>query len=967
MLEIKTLGGLSLSEGGRPVTDLQSRKAEALLVYLAAEGGQHSRSVLASLLWPESPQDRAMTSLRVALSALRKRLSPYLDISRSTARIHPQAEIDFDVSNLEQKLTAGQMEQALEIYRGEFLEGFHIRESLEFEDWRVWENERLRRLVVDGLHGSISRHIERGDYGRGQDLARQLLQLEPLDELAHQQYMLLLALDGQRSAALVQYEKCRQVMHDELGADPSPETQELFRQIEGGELPSSAPVIRPDHNLPAQQTSFVGREAELDQIGELIADPACRLVTLVGPGGIGKTRLSLQAAVRALRSFPDGTCFVPLGPVTGPEPLTLAVGNALQFKLHSPWATRMELSDQLLFDYLSDRSMLLVLDSFEHLIEEVGWVSQLLAHAPGINLLVTSRERLDLQGEWVLHVQGLDLPDAAPDIQESSSALELFEERARQANPDLQLTGSELEAAVRICHLVEGMPLAIEMAAAWASMLFCGEIVAEVERSLDFLATSLRDVPQRHRSLRAVFDHSWELLTEKQRELFCKLSVFCGGFELQAALEVAGASLAHLLALIDRSLLRRDSSGRFDMHPLLHQYATEQLDRSPDRRDEVHERHSRYYVAMLSSRSEDLHGARMMAARAEIRRELENVRTGADWALLHWEEDEAYQVLGALFTFYLVQGWYEGRAALEAVVRLIEESHPPQSPLLLSARAHQGFFSANLGLIDETEALAQECVEPLRGLGIEWELALCLHNLGVVAEFRGEYERAQQLLEEAIVLGEGSPGLAWPSFFLWSGYIHFLLGEYESGMEHFQRCYDLCEGLESDWGEAFAVSKMGLAADGLKRHDQAVEYHRRALAIFERTDDRAGKAYALSRMSMGKYFLEEYEEAMRLGKEGLGLFSEIGHRWGISFSLSYIGYALVGLGELEQARQFFREGLVRAREHDLAPLRLCGLAGLACVLALEGDERKALRLFKFVRDHPQTPALYVEMAERWFE
>jgi tetratricopeptide (TPR) repeat protein len=389
------------------------------------------------------------------------------------------------------------------------------------------------------------------------------------------------------------------------------------------------------------------------------------------------------------------------------------------------------------------------------------------------------------------------------------------------------------------------------------------------------------------------------------------------------------------------------------------------LDRSPERSDEVHELHSRYYVAMLSSRREDLIGARMMAARAEIRRELENVRAGADWALLHWEEDEAYEVLGALFAFYLVQGWYEGRAALEAVVRLLEESHPPQSPLLLSARAHQGYLSSNLGLTDEGEALAQECLEPLRELGMEWELALCLHHLGLAAEFRGEYDLAQQLLEEAITLGEESQGLAWPSFFLWSGYIYFLLGEYDRGMEDFQRCYDLCEGLGSDWGEAFALSKIGLAADGLKRHDEAVEYHHRALVIFERTDDRAGRAYALSRMSIGKYFLKEYEEAVRLGKEGLGLFSEIGHRWGISFCRSHIGFALVGLGELEQARQFFREGVTRAREHDLVPLILYGLAGLACVMALEGEE-EGLRLFQFVRAHPQTPSLYADMATRWF-
>jgi tetratricopeptide (TPR) repeat protein len=380
----------------------------------------------------------------------------------------------------------------------------------------------------------------------------------------------------------------------------------------------------------------------------------------------------------------------------------------------------------------------------------------------------------------------------------------------------------------------------------------------------------------------------------------------------------------------------------------------------------MHERHSRYYVAMLTSRREDLAGSRMLAAREEIRHELENVRAGADWALTRWEEEEAHELLGALFDFYLVQGWHEGRGALEAVVRLVEESSPPRDKLILSARAYQGYLSANLGMIDECRELSQECLEPLQELGMDWELALCLHNLGVDAEFRGEYKLAHQLLGKAIILGAEHPGLAWPSFFLWSGYIYFLLGEYERGIEDFQRCYDVCAALGSDWGTAFALSKRGMATDGLGKYDQAVEYHHQALAIFERTGDRAGRAYALSRMSVGAYFLEDYEGSARLGREGLELFREIGHRWGISGSLCRVGFALVGLGELAQAREFFREGLARAREHDMAPVSLFGLAGLACVLAQEGDKAQALRLFRFVRAHPQTPTLFIDMAARWF-
>src|SRR6266568_554280 len=323
-------------------------------------------------------------------------------------------------------------------------------------------------------------------------------------------------------------------------------------------------------NLPLPRTSFVGRASELDEIDRLLEDPDCRLLTLVGPGGAGKTRLALEAAARRVDRYPHGVHFVPLASVSSPEFLTPAVAEAIQFAVdgaHSGFSAE----DQLL-DYLSERSTLLVLDNFEHLVEGSGLLGEMIERAPHVELLTTSRERLNVQSEWVFDVDGLGLAENGSG---SASAVRLFVERAKQVTPGFAL--DDTSQALRICRLVDGMPLGIELAASWVSMLSCAEIADEIEGNIDFLTTSMRDVPERHRSLRAVIDQSWRLLTDEQRSAFSRVSVFRGSFDRSAAAAVSGGGLGLLSELVSKSLLRRPDFGRFELHELLRQYAAEQL------------------------------------------------------------------------------------------------------------------------------------------------------------------------------------------------------------------------------------------------------------------------------------------------------------------------------------------------------------------------------------------------------
>ncbi len=342
------------------------------------------------------------------------------------------------------------------------------------------------------------------------------------------------------------------------------------------------------HNFPLQPTPFIGRIDEVTEIADMLTDPACRLLTLVGAGGIGKTRLSIRVATQDLPDFVYGIFFVPLQPVPSADLLVSALADALSFSLRG-----QESPETQLVNYLQDKEMLLVLDNFEHLMPQgIELILTLLQACPSLKLLVTSREVLNLQEEWLYHVRGMPTPRHKEKTNiESYSAVQLFVERTRQVRRDFSLADEQAHV-VRICQLVEGMPLAIELAASWTKMLPCSEIVSEIQHNIDFLTTNLRNVPEHHRSMRAVFDQTWKLLTRKERDVFKRLSVFRAGFRYKAAKRVTGASLPVLSTLIDKSLLQTEPDGRYQIHGVLRQYGAEQLVQQPEDVTRVYDLHS---------------------------------------------------------------------------------------------------------------------------------------------------------------------------------------------------------------------------------------------------------------------------------------------------------------------------------------------------------------------------------------
>ncbi|HEY6020033.1 MAG TPA: helix-turn-helix domain-containing protein, partial [Candidatus Paceibacterota bacterium] len=390
---------------------------------------------------------------------------------------------------------------------------------------------------------------------------------------------------------------------------------------------SSAGSIAIPVNLPRSLTPFIGREPELTALGRFLCDPQCSLLTIVGPGGIGKTRLAIEAADQSKDRFPNGVWFVPLAALNSPALLISAIADAMQFGLQGTAPPQTQL-----LRYLCEKRSLIVLDNAEHLLEGVDLFTQILNACPQVKLLVTSRERLSLLSEWVFEITGLPVPpDDRVEQFESYSSVALFLQSARRLCPGFRLDETNRAAIADICRLVEGMPLAIELAATWMPTLSLSEIEQEIRRSLDFLSTAMRDLPERHRSMRAVFEHSWRLLNEQEQQALCRLSVFRGGFTREAAEQVAGASLPILMSLLSKSLLLRREDGRYDLHELIRQCALEKLHNNGHSEETCH-KHLDYFVSMVVDAHQGMRSALLANWLKRIEQEHDNIRAALAWA-----------------------------------------------------------------------------------------------------------------------------------------------------------------------------------------------------------------------------------------------------------------------------------------------------------------------------------------------
>ncbi len=718
----------------------------------------------------------------------------------------------------------------------------------------------------------------------------------------------------------------------------------------------SEPPAGPDWHLPLPMTGLVGREAELSSLEGLLSDPGCRLLTLVGPGGIGKSRLGIEAACNVWSRFADGVFFAPLAATGSPEFMVPAIAEAVGANFSGPTAPRRQL-----LNHLGNKQMLLLLDNLEHLLDGVDLLVEILERAPGVKLLATSRERLKLQAEWVFEVQGLPVPaEGETEGLEKVSSIQLFLRRAGQAQVDFEPSIEERLEVVRICRLVEGMPLAIELAAAWVPVLSCMEIAEEIERGLDILTTQLRDVPERQRSLQAVFDYSWKLLTGEEQHVLRRLSVFRGDFQRQAAEEVSGAGLPLLSALATKSFLRHTATGRYGLHELIRQYAASKLAEDPQELHTTQERHSSYYLALLGEKDAKLRSHLQREAVSELTGEIDNIRAAWDWSTGEQQFIPLYRVSTTLMYLLEVRNWFkEGeltfRRAADALRATLSggEASALHQAALQAMMAHYGFFLLRQGRGADAYAVLSPSAAFLRTAGEPLATICSLLYLGISCLGLGKFSEAEECLQNCLRLAQ----------------------------QHQQRWYEAC-----------ATEFLGALALDQGQYNQARPHLSEALALFHQLGDPGMTASTLRYLGMTMKSLGEYRQAEKLLQESLRLAREIGYSWVIGMALNGLGQVAYDQGKHEEAsayllestslfqemgdtdslvvvlnnqglnalalnqardaRRNFVSALRTAYEGGFIPSTLTALAGLAALETSQEASKDTLELVIYIRQHP---------------
>ncbi len=926
-LKLYLLGRFQAILDESPLTGLRSGKSRALLAYLAGEAGRpHQRSTLATLLWGEHPDEAARLSLRVALSSLRNALAPlvpgqdslpFLEITHQSVQLNLSPELCWvDVVQFDALLAACEAHQhpsiircpaciqrlteAIALYGGDFLADLLPSDSLAFEEWRLLCQENYHRKAVVALEQIVRHHLALGDYAGAQHYARQLLALEPWHERAHRHLMKAMALDGQRDAALAHYEVCRQTLERELGAAPDAETVALRAEIRDGIFED-----RSGATLPAPVTPLVDRVAELARIATMLADPSCRMLTLVGPSGIGKTRLALAAAVQQDGLHRDGVHFVPVSGATTPEALDRALAEALHLTSIPAGTGRRS---QLL-NHLRAKQLLLVLDDVRPLPVAADWAIELLQRAPGLKILATTQQRLNIRGECLLRIEGLSFPaspsdscigNAEPDA--CCGAIDLFTQAASRVQPGFAVTAAELPHVVRICQLVEGMPLAIELAAAWTPTLPCAEIAAEIASNLDFLTSSLQDLPERHRSLRAVFGQSLALLSPAEQAALCRLSVFRRSFDRAGAGAVAGATLSVLASLTEKALLHREPCPAirygdratcaeplreagvcYSLHGLIRQYAAERLTGLPGEPAVTQERHARFCLALLTQRRGSLISADQPCALAELAQWGDDIRAAWDWAVDHGLWPDLERALPSLFLLCYMRSWFqEGEAAFGRLAGALALHVDAQTQSLFGlALAGQAWFAFLMGQTGQAQALFAQAVSHLCAAGDAGSLAFGLVYRGAMALLQGDVTAARADGAESLALYEATGdryGIAVACNIL--GRAAHQMGDYEEARRQCQRNLDIARELSNRWSMAFSLELLGRIAMAQKDIPSASDLFLECLAIRRELGDRRGVGLTLSLLADVHITQGAVAEAEACYHEALGVFQALGHRPG---------------------------------------------------------------------------------------
>jgi predicted ATPase/DNA-binding SARP family transcriptional activator len=912
----------------------QHSKGLALLAYLVATRQPQSRAVLCDLLWPEFDVENARGNLRRELSLLNRilpadtlianrtqiayNLDSSLEVDLLTFRTYiPQAnQLISEVA----EATIATLQEAVRLYHDDFLAGFAIPGSAAFDDWVYFEAESLRRAYAAALQTLLTWFIEKQQYPSAINYARRWMALDPLHEIAQRALINVLALAGEYKEALRQYQSFVDLLHEELAVLPETETFKIVdairtRQFQslhiiGAELenilqgqlvdyhhstretgvatPLPISLRRSRHNLPTQTTPFVGREFELRALAKLLNDPQIRLITILAPGGMGKTWLAVESGQHHLPNFQHGVYIVELARLSNPINIITAVAEAVGYQLQSDGRE----PKQQVLDFLSNKEILLLMDNYEHLLDGATLVSDMLQSAPQLKILATSRQRLNQSGETIFNLQGMDFPTWKT-LEEALeyAPVKLFLQGARRARPDFELNLDNMEAIARICKQVQGMPLAIVLAASWVVMLSPEEIADELSAGISFLKSELSDLPERQRKIHTVLDHSWDLMTPSEQQVFMRLSVFRGGFTRNAAQTVTGANLQQLMLLVNKSLLNRgEVTGRYEIHELLRQYGEQQLEVAGETRD-IRDTHAKYYADAMYKRENPLKGHQQLEAMSDITSDFENVRTAWVWAVLQGHYDVVDQMQESLSWYCILRTRQEdGFALLNMAVKELSQPRKIEYPKIL------GRLLSRLALIQDhrnkqAHAEAEAGLQIAKEHGELQDIALALFVLSTTIDQLGQPEQAWVLAEQSLALfreagdkfGEARALQSLASLAV------ARLSRFDTAEQFWTQVLVLYRNLGNKFGIASILHNLGYTeATRYRRFDTGEAYLHESITLLRELRTWGLLCLVLENLALVLCYQGKFHEAEKTANEAVLISREANSRFEVIFSLFHL-------------------------------------------------------------------------------
>ena len=927
--------------------ELPTGLSSALLYYLAYQRVWVSREKLAFLFWPDMPEANARRNLRNLVLRI-KDLPCVQDLEAERNRVCWQVETD--VGKFEQAIADKDDARAVELYQGELLEGFQLGDYLEFSAWLETERQTLYEM----WHETVLKLVENCEVeGKHEQAAEALAQLgknDPLDEDIIQRQLKQLHLSGQKAKALNLFESFKEKLKQDYDGEPDKTTLELIEIIHSSDVPVStiSPKLQkkgdafPKHHLPAQATAFIGREIEIKRLSEQLADPDCRLLTIVAPGGMGKTRLALAVSEQQFEVFNGEVFFVSFVSTSTSDTMLYTLATALGFNFYDHHKPK----EQLL-SYLSDKRMLLILDNLEHLLSGVGLVAEMLEHASQVKILATSRERLNLHAEWLFDLIGLSVPDNET-VQGLADydAIKLLIQTARRMQTEFELNANTTPAAVRICQLTAGMPLAIELAVSWLRVMPLEAIVTEIERGIGFLETNIRDMPERHRSIRAVFDYSWQLLSEREQQALKTLTVFRGGFDRKAAAEVTDVQLFELSQLVDKSFLNVTQGGRYQRHPLVIQYAEEKAQAEPDKIIQLSEEHAWYYLRLLQAHTEDLKTLKRPETLELLEKDIQNIRL-AWFRMLKTLNLEAIKTSTFALTEFFENRLVECAELLTNAVQSLDEANPDHHAALGYVLVSLVDIQLSRAVFANLPALGQKAISLLRPLGevegiikglytiarTEWsagrfvssqryaqeglslakrhnvnsDVAKLYHILTFAERELSPFPEVSRLYEEAIahakIQGDYT-GICYLQHQYGSYLIH--QNDLQAGEALLQEALQLAIELDYRKLLVFISDDMALAAFMAADYErtEALSHETLSLSTHAQTTNTYGQVKALSRLARVAIARQDYTAARRHLKKSLQLAWETDSIFGVLAGLGYFGEWHLAQGQYDEAAYY---------------------------------------------------------------